>query len=282
MSCAAKQYNAYLVVNYIEKEDCNNCGGDNKNLYNSNIIFDRNGTIISRYRKYNLFQEFSFNITHEPDISIFETDFGVKFGHFICFDILFETPALELLRKHKITDIVYPTHWFGELPFLDALSVQAAWSYANDVNLLASGFNNPTTGSTGSGIFTGKYSKIPGLIHADRKKNALLITNIPKVIQGQRNVTNFEKILYQFTNNEMSTIDNDTSLSGFLTDFLSSFTTISIRPETDKFVTLCKNNFCCHFNYNAEHNETIGEEEEYYRCVSIFKVFILKKKEILL
>lgn len=265
LSCAAKQYNVYLVVNYIEKEDCKDCGGDNINLYNSNIVFDRKGTIISRYRKYNLFLEFSFNVTSEPEISTFDTDFGVKFGHFICFDILFKTPALELLTRHKITDIVYPTHWFAELPFLDALSVQAAWSYANDVNLLASGFNTPITGSTGSGIYAGKVPKRPGIFRSDRNKNALLIANVPKVIDGRRNYTNFENILYEFSDTEVSTVTDKTILIKFFIDFLSSFTTLLLQPETDEFVTLCKDNFCCNFHHKAEHNETIGLDDEYSR-----------------
>lgn len=265
LSCAARMYNTYLVVNYIEKEDCEECqSGDKKYLYNSNIVFDRNGAVISRYRKYNLFQEFSFNVTQHPDISIFDTDFGVKFGQFICFDILFKTPALELLKTTEIKDIVYPTHWFAELPFLDALSIQAAWSHTNDVNFLASGYNKPITGSTGSGIYAGRSSKIPATFHANRNKNALLIANVPKVIDGKRNFDSFDKISYEFTNSEVATIVDETIQSSYLTDFLSSFNTIVIQPETDRFITLCKDNFCCHFNHKAEHNKSITDEE-YYR-----------------
>lgn len=35
------------------------------------------------------------NITETPDFATFTTDFNVEFGHFVCFDIMFETPALE-------------------------------------------------------------------------------------------------------------------------------------------------------------------------------------------
>lgn len=57
-------------------------------------------------------------MTAAPEIVTFDTDFGVKFGTFICFDILFREPATQLTRVHQVTDIVYPTAWFSETPFL--------------------------------------------------------------------------------------------------------------------------------------------------------------------
>lgn len=57
------------------------------------------------------------NITDEPELATFETDFGVTFGTFICFDILFEKPALQLVRE-GVKHIIFPSMWFGELPFL--------------------------------------------------------------------------------------------------------------------------------------------------------------------
>lgn len=79
---------------------------------------------MNRYRKTNLFGEPEFNVTKVPEIVTFDTDFGVKFGTFICFDILFDTPALQLTRIHQITDIVYPTAWFSEIPFLTGKGVK--------------------------------------------------------------------------------------------------------------------------------------------------------------
>lgn len=58
------------------------------------------------------------NQTSEPDISIFETDFGATFGLFTCFDILFKRPTLELSRKFGVTHFIFPSMWFSELPFL--------------------------------------------------------------------------------------------------------------------------------------------------------------------
>ena len=256
------------MINHLEKEDCTNCSSDKINLYNSNIVFDRTGKIISRYRKYNLFLEPGINVTSKPEISIFETDFGVKFGQFICFDILHESPALDLLNRHQVTDIVNPLRWFGELPFLVAVQVLAAWSYANNVNLLSSGYNNPSTGSTGSGIFAGTSERIPGIFRSETLKNAVLIANVPKVKNGVRSdkVKN-ETMLYEFADAEVPTIEEkSTSQSNFWVDVLSLFTTKLVEPGVDQFLTLCRDDFCCYFNHKAQYNMTVVENgEKHYK-----------------
>lgn len=141
----------YVVINHREKEVCNceNCPADGYFIYNTNVVFDRQGVVIARYRKYNLFGEQGTSVTPEAIPSYFTTDFNVTFGQFICFDLLFQTPTLNLTRDLNITDIVFSAHWFSELPFLFAVQAQAAWAYANDVNFLAAGYNNPKTASGG-------------------------------------------------------------------------------------------------------------------------------------
>lgn len=56
-----------------------------------------------------------------PEIVTFDTDFGVKFGTFICFDILFSVPPLSLTRIEGVSNIVYTTAWFSETPFLTGI-----------------------------------------------------------------------------------------------------------------------------------------------------------------
>lgn len=103
LSKAARDNQIYVLVNVVEKDFCTpgsdackppyNVQNDGYSLYNTNIVFDRKGRIISRYRKVNLFIEPSTNDPLDQPLPIFETDFGVKFGHFICYDILFKYPA---------------------------------------------------------------------------------------------------------------------------------------------------------------------------------------------
>jgi len=65
-----------------------------------------------------LFGETGFSTTPEAEISILDTDFGVKFGIFTCFDLMFGKPAVQLVKEWRVTDILFPTAWFSELPFL--------------------------------------------------------------------------------------------------------------------------------------------------------------------
>jgi predicted amidohydrolase len=142
----------YITINHREKYDCvgENCPDDGLLIYNTNVVFDRNGEVIARYRKFNLFGEHDTNKTSEPIISTFETDFGVTFGQIICFDIMFKTPTLNHVRDLGIRDIVFSVHWYSELPYLFATQLQTGWAFANDVNLLASGHNNPLSASGGT------------------------------------------------------------------------------------------------------------------------------------
>lgn len=124
LSCAARRLHKYLVINLTEKENCSSvqfdprpCASDDLNIYNTNVVFDREGRVVSRYRKVHVYVE-NKNTTYEPEYAIFDTDFGVRFGHFICFDMLFYTPAQELVERFGITDFIFTSLFFSELPFL--------------------------------------------------------------------------------------------------------------------------------------------------------------------
>lgn len=183
LSCAARTNSIYLVANIAEK-GCPNGNAvecpDNRTIYhNTNVAFDRNGTIIARYRKVNLYDEAQFDVVNPPEVVTFDTDFGVKFGTFICFDILFPVPALNLTRQLGVTDIVYSTAWFSESPFLTAVQTQYGWSYAENANLLAAGYNKPQFGSAGSGIYLGTNGIATATI-TEKSQSRLLVSRVPK------------------------------------------------------------------------------------------------------
>lgn len=85
--------------------------------------------LVSRYRKTHLFDEPGFDTTVTPEIVTFVTDFGVRFGTFICFDILFSVPPLSLTRALGVSNIVYNTAWFSEVPFLTGTSTYTISKY---------------------------------------------------------------------------------------------------------------------------------------------------------
>lgn len=118
--CAVKSARKYVVINLTTKWNCTERAGKNhldQCLYNTNVVLNRDGVIISIYRKCNLFGEPGITQPNATEYRTFETDFGVTFGHFVCFDLMFESPAMELVRN-GVKDIVFPTRWYSELPFI--------------------------------------------------------------------------------------------------------------------------------------------------------------------
>ncbi|XP_018335021.1 vanin-like protein 2 [Agrilus planipennis] len=112
LSCSARTNGIYTVINVLEKS----FSSDNSTfLYNTDVVFDRNGVVIAKYRKVNLFNE-AF-VTPGNTTVTFQTDFGVTFAIFTCFDILFKNPSVDVLTD-TISDVIYPVAWFSEVPFL--------------------------------------------------------------------------------------------------------------------------------------------------------------------
>ncbi|KAL4711785.1 hypothetical protein ACJJTC_005954 [Scirpophaga incertulas] len=185
ISKAARQHQIYVVINIEESMDCTapikeNCPEAKRYLFNTNVVFDRSGAVIDRYRKIHLFGEFTRTPALTPDLGVFDTDFGVRFAHFICFDLMFQVPAAQAVGKLRVTDIVFPTMWFSELPYLSAVQIQEAYAFAHNVNFLGSGANNVRFGSAGSGIYSGRAgalaSTMPGL-----PTSTLLVARVPKI-----------------------------------------------------------------------------------------------------
>lgn len=102
---------------------------------------------ISRYRKYHLFNENGVQITKKPDVITFRTDFNVTFGVFICFDLMFDEPALNLVEQ-GIEHIVYPTMWFSELPYLTGKWMFSTFNF-NFFHNLFSHFQPPNSNKVG-------------------------------------------------------------------------------------------------------------------------------------
>jgi pantetheine hydrolase len=118
------------------------------------------------------------NVTEHPEIATFETDFGVTFGHFICFDILFKSPALDLIDKN-VTHFLYPSMWFSETPFLTSIQTQQSFAQRNNIVLLSAGTNSPLSANTGSGIFVGAHGAVDKII-SWKNETRMLIAEVPK------------------------------------------------------------------------------------------------------
>ncbi|XP_017064082.1 vanin-like protein 1 [Drosophila eugracilis] len=275
LSCSARSSAVYVVINLVEKELCaNGAGSDTLNpcpltgvrYFNTNVVFDRKGKVISRYRKTHLWRHeyVEQSVLRTPDISIFTTDFGVTFGHFICFDMLFYDPALKLVREYNITDIIYPTYWFSELPFLGAVQLQEGWAFANDVNLLAADASRPDGRTTGSGIYAGRGGRLVAEIF-EEPTIKLLISEVPKKEHGQLAPSFTPLFTPQLKTQRVTGVATyrDYNVDIFKSELLEE-NFLSVERQ------LCHGSFCCSFTIarkltDATGNEVISNDAQSYR-----------------
>ena len=169
LSCLARKYNIVLVANMGDKRECNrtsdaNCPEWGSYYYNTDVVFENDGTLIAKYHKIHLFsgEKVIFSSGNQTNGVSFRTNFGVTFGIFTCYDILFDNPTGCLLDS-SINNFVFPTAWGNKYPFYMSTIVQQGWSYRNKVNLLASNLHivfelNQFYG-TGSGLYCGGNAK---------------------------------------------------------------------------------------------------------------------------
>lgn len=268
ISCASRSSGKYIVINILEKSDCTEesqeaigdnrpCARDGLNKYNTNVVFDRNGRVISTYRKWNLWGEANKNTTYKPEYGVFDTDFGVRFGHFICFDILFYTPIQELVDD-GITDFIFPTMWFAELPFLTALQIQAGWSYANNVNLLAAAANRPISGSSGTGIYAGKSGPLVEVVHT-QAVTKLYVSQVPK-----------KGYVADITDNYIQGVSNRNDFF-FKRDAIDNYKTLEIDTSLEEQnTTICQNDLCCSFKIILERRNVSSDSQSYNYRMAVY------------
>ncbi|XP_035448666.2 vanin-like protein 2 isoform X3 [Spodoptera frugiperda] len=260
ISNAALQNDIYVVINGRELLDCTvqqaadeYCPEAKQYVFNTNVVFDRTGKVIDRFRKINLFGEFSHTPALRPDLGVFETDFGVSFGHFICFDLMFQVPAVQVVQKSKVKNVIFPTMWFSELPYLTAVQIQEAYAYSLDVNFLGAGANNVRVGSAGSGIYSGKagalISIMPGL-----PTTKVLVAKVPKV-PGQVTEPFPGPIYDDPANHDNLKLITDPSLPSHVTRLLElgsqEFTLVDKDVSCTFKVTLAQREGNTHYRYRA-------------------------------
>lgn len=274
LSCAALANSIYLVANIAEKECCLHAHEEEYSVdapiyHNTNVVFDRTGKIIARYRKVNLYDEKAFDVVQPPEIVTFDTDFGVKFGTFICFDISFSVPALNLTRQLGVRDFVYTTAWFSEAPFLTAVQIQYGWSRSQDANMLVAGYHNPTAGSTGSGIYLGTGGIADAIFSGD-SQSRLLVARVPKKTPGSESPPKMEGNAIPSSDRvlencyKMNTSAESVAGVYIMRDNLAQFETVPLK-ETTFNQTVCHGTFCCDFH--AVKASDGNETSSIYRAV---------------
>ncbi|XP_036345148.1 vanin-like protein 1, partial [Rhagoletis pomonella] len=292
VSCYARSLQLYLLINVVEVQNCTQ-SHEIANLiascaiYNTNVVFDRGGAVISRYRKYNLIgsEWLYFNYTSQPEEeAIFHTDMNVTFGHFTDMDLLYARPAQALVQR-GIMDFLHPSNWQSELPFMSAVQLHQSWAYSNNVNLLVAGTNDPRNGRSGSGIYAGKYGALTASMTSDENQSKLHLSVVPKqsvanstVIQSLRINQNSLKQQQNQTQRDSSSgvLDRFTGVVLARSNDIDLYVTVPIPNEVTNNMALqqqiCHNDLCCDFYIKRSVNPLANASTtSYYYRMAAFR-----------
>ncbi|XP_035229774.1 biotinidase-like, partial [Stegodyphus dumicola] len=298
LSCIAKETGMFIIANMVDKKKCkisetcdvNNiescaadttsCPDDGVLFHNTNVVFNRDGTLIARYYKRHLYFEADMNPLKNNEDIYFETDFG-KFTTFVCFDLSFKE-SVTAVEKADVINVAYPTYWFDHTPFAWATPFQQSWAITNKVNLLAANVHHPGTGTLGSGI----YSPSGALIYTHNPDglSKILISNVPKSYDDDVRVTSIplnpkrfiikNSVAVEVANEESTDFDNVCGIHvlGLPKDPSRDYRCLPSNVTRYLFqklngnkgdLELCSGRICCSLSYQAD-----SIDEDYYFGVS--------------
>jgi pantetheine hydrolase len=139
MSCSAAKNKQLLLVNMIDNVACDvatdsSCPTDNHYQYNTDVIFDITGKLVSKYHKSHEVKSLqtAYDYPPVPSHITYKASFGVEFGLFTCFDIMWEDPP-KVLRQSGIEHFLYAVdmHEIGDKTVIEG------WSRNNNATLLS-------------------------------------------------------------------------------------------------------------------------------------------------
>ena len=165
LSCMAREYTMVLVVNMGDMQECSgspDCPRDGHYQFNTDVMFDSDGSLLAKYHKTHLYagEHLVFDFPPTTEVVTFKVSFGVTFGIFTCYDILFCDPPFKLLQE-GVRDIIFPTYWGNEFPFYISSHLQQGWSWRTGVNFIACNQHDVHSNfgfyATGSGIYSAGF-----------------------------------------------------------------------------------------------------------------------------
>ncbi|KFM62706.1 Biotinidase, partial [Stegodyphus mimosarum] len=253
-----------------------NCPEDENFHFNTNVVFDRDGTLLVRYYKEYLFYDFGMNLPQKQQDPVFKTDFGT-FATFICFDIEYEKMS-EVSEREDVDAIVFSAMWGNTPPQRSSVQQWESWSLGNNATLLASNIQMPGYLATGSGIFSGTYGPLAYTFDPDGISK-LIIARVPK----RGNSFNFSSpnasIIKITMNDTHESLDDGSSVPtecsmkilGKAKDLykdnrcfemnMSNYSFVQLVEDSDH-VKACLNGICCSLNYSSN-----GMTENFYLIV---------------
>lgn len=128
--------------------------------------------------------------------------------------------------------------------------------------------NNFIVFFSGSGIYLGKdgiaKASIPNIA-----ANVLIVTEIPKIINGQRQrlINPMKPVIYEFSQSQVPTMWDDAKDFMYKDDFRTYTTEIVDPKQCSRKTNLCNRGLCCEFKIDVSFDEKITNTSgtDYYR-----------------
>ena len=168
---------------------------------------------MAKYHKKHLYKQEN-QIYDIPPLEVvsFTTKFGVTFGMFTCLDILFESPAMNLV-DNGVKNFVYTTFWGSQFPALVSIAVQQSWSMLTSTNWIAANIHCQKNScknvpATGSGIYTQSIVNSQKVLTFGHNASILM-----------KNVTKYTTYTELDINSSSASVEDPTGTVGCSVDF---------------------------------------------------------------
>ena len=263
LSCMAKNNSIAVVTNmgdiqYCTKSTDPNCPDDGRYQFNTDVVFDTDGRLLAKYHKQHLYHEKQFDTPAKCKFVTFVASFGVRFGVFTCFDMLFKSPAVDLIRTYGVKNIVFPTAWSDGFPLLNAIQYQQAWSRSMCVNLIAANAILPVLDGSGSGIYA--CGEVKAYTYGmEPSKQHLLVATLQDMEQYDERSTWWQPSYPNVFVRRETKYNELRNIRTFKGQIINDVYTLTKLVEPAGELSVCDNNVCCHLGYKLSGEGNLKE-----------------------
>ncbi|KAK3605533.1 hypothetical protein CHS0354_013156 [Potamilus streckersoni] len=252
LSCMARNYHIYIVANMGDIKHCDFpndqfCPTDGRFQFNTNVIYDKNGTFVARYHKRNLWDESPlFDGAPVPEFSTFDTPYG-KFGTVVCADMLFQSPTQDLIRHYSLKNLFVTAAWNVFFPYVIPTQMFAGLSKLSEINLIVSNARSKENKIASSGIFSSnRIANVSGP-DFDSPDGVFLSADLPfqPEVTSKKTNTTIDKQTVESVGSEISFEQSDHM------GFQYSYKLLS-KLAAD--ISVCKGKACCRLVYEFANN----------------------------
>lgn len=181
LSCLARLTNVTLVANILHRPTSDE-------QYNTEVAFGPDGAVLEYYHKWHLFGEapaLDQPVAKKLGVFALPQNPAVKVGLVVCYDLLFVSNLLEMVRRHGVSLIVFSTSWASAYPSYNVVMEQQAMARFLGVGMIAA--NNAAAYSNGGGLYDGTGQPIAVYMDPRSSRDVVLtgaITILPSVTRS--------------------------------------------------------------------------------------------------